>query len=137
MDTIVDSYGHAILTLTERSTNFVLMERLPHGRKAMPLARTVAKFLFSYRKTLRTVATYNGCEFAAHLETTRLLSMRNWEKKASENTKKLIRKYIPKKSNFNDFSDRRIMSIQKKINRRLREKLNFDTLIKRFSQYIA
>ncbi len=35
MDTIVDSYGHAILTLTERSTNFILMERLPHGRKAM------------------------------------------------------------------------------------------------------
>ena len=27
MDTIVDSYGHAIVTLTERSTNFVLMEK--------------------------------------------------------------------------------------------------------------
>ncbi len=32
MDTIVDSYGHAILTLTERTTNFIHMERLPHGR---------------------------------------------------------------------------------------------------------
>lgn len=29
MDTIVVSYGHAILTLTERSTNFILMEKLP------------------------------------------------------------------------------------------------------------
>ncbi len=37
MDTIVDSYGHAILTLTERSTN-IIMERLKHGRKAMPAA---------------------------------------------------------------------------------------------------
>ena len=27
MDTIVDSYGHAILTMTERSTNFLLMEK--------------------------------------------------------------------------------------------------------------
>lgn len=36
MDTIVDSYGHAIVTLTERSTNFVLLEKLKHGRKAVP-----------------------------------------------------------------------------------------------------
>lgn len=33
MDTIVDPFGHAILTLTERSTNFIMMERLPHGRR--------------------------------------------------------------------------------------------------------
>ena len=34
MDTIVDSFGHVIVTLTERSTNFILMQKLPHGRKA-------------------------------------------------------------------------------------------------------
>ena len=45
MDTIVDSYGQAILTLTERSTNFILMEKLPHGRKAMSVAQTVARLL--------------------------------------------------------------------------------------------
>ncbi len=42
--------------------------------KAIPTARTVAKLLFPYRNTLRTIATDNGCEFAAHLEITRLLS---------------------------------------------------------------
>ena len=35
MDTIVDSFGHAILTLTERSTNFILMEKLKQGRKVL------------------------------------------------------------------------------------------------------
>ena len=44
MDTIVDSFGHVILTLTERSTNFILMQKLHHGRKAMPTAQTVAGF---------------------------------------------------------------------------------------------
>lgn len=146
MDTIVDSYGHAILTLTERSTNFILMERLPYGRKAMPVAKTVARLLFPYRNTIRTITTDNGCEFAAHLEITRLLSMKNrekvivyfadsycsWQKGAIENANKLIRKYIPKKSNFDDFSDRRIMEIQKKLNRRPREKLNFDTPLRQF-----
>ncbi|MDD7597681.1 MAG: IS30 family transposase, partial [Prevotella sp.] len=54
-------------------------------------------------------------------------SYSSWQKGAVENANKLIRRYIPKKANFNDFSDRKIMEIQKKINRRPREKLNFDT----------
>ena len=137
MDTIVDSFGHVILTLTERSTNFILMQKLHHGRKAMPTAQTVARLLYPYRDSLRTITTDNGCEFAAHLEITRLLSMKNrekvivyfadsycsWQKGAIENANKLIRKYIPKKSNFDDFSDKRIMEIQKKLNRRPREKI--------------
>mgnify|MGYP000928423634 CR=1 FL=1 len=145
LDTIVDSYGHAIVTLTERSTNYILMERLPQGRKALPTAKTVAKLLFPYRESLLTITTDNGCEFAAHEEITRRLSMNGstrgnnkaaqheWKKSGGgllhrlENANKLIRRYIPKKANFNDFSDRKIMEIQKKINRRPREKLNFDT----------
>lgn len=146
MDTIVDSSGHAILTLTERLTNFLLMERLPHGRKAAPLAKSVARLLFPYRETLKTITTDNGCEFAAHLEITKALSMKgkekvtvyftdsyaSWQKGAIENANKLIRKYIPKKANFNTYTDKKIMAVQKKLNRRPREKLNFDTPLKRF-----
>ncbi len=151
MDTIVDSYGHAILTLTGRSTNFILMERLPQGRKAMPVAQAVARLLLPYLGTLKTIITDNGSEFAAHPEITRLLSMKgrekvvvyfadsysSWQKGAIENANKLIRKYIPKKDNFDDFPDKRIMEIQKKINRRPREKLNFDTPLKLFFDIVA
>ena len=35
----------------------------------------------------------------------------SWQKGAIENANKFIRKYIPKKANFDDFSDRRIMEI--------------------------
>ena len=141
MDTIVDSRGHAILTLTERHTNFILMEKLPQGRKAVPTARAVVRLLFPYRESVRTITTDNGCEFAAHLEITKGLtpkgkqkvivyfadSYSSWQKGAIENANKLIRKYIPKRANFEDFSDRRISNIQKKLNRRPREKLNFET----------
>ena len=151
MDTIVDSFGHAILTLTERSANFILMAKLPQGRKAIPTARTVVRLLFPYRNTLKTITTDNGCEFAAHLEITRLLSLKgkdkvivyfadsycSWQKGAIENANKLIRKYIPKKSNFDDFSDKRIAQIQKKLNRRPREKLNFDSPKKCFFDIIS
>lgn len=151
MDTIVDSYGHAILTLTERSTNFILMEKLPQGRKAIPTARTVVRMLFPYREYVRTITTDNGCEFAAHLEITKRLTPRgkrkivvyfadsycSWQKGAVENANKLIRKYIPKKANFDDFCDRRIRNIQKKLNRRPREKLNFETPKKCFFNEIT
>lgn len=151
MDTIVDSYGHAIVTLTERSTNFIMMEKLKCGRKALPTAKTVARLLFPYREHVHTITTDNGCEFAAHLEITRLLSRGgkergkvyfadsycSWQKGAIENANKLIRKYIPKKANFNDFSDRRIMKIQKKLNRRPREKIDFDTPKERFFKHFC
>ena len=49
----------------------------------------------------------------------------SWQKGAVENTNKLIRQYIPKKDSFDNYTDKRIMSIQKKLNERPREKLNF------------
>ena len=109
IDTIVDAHGHAILTLTECSTNFILMERLKQGRKAAPTAKAVVRLLFPYRKYVKTITTDNGCEFAAHSEITKGLTIKGqgyalvyfadsyaaWHKGAIENANKLIRKYIP------------------------------------------
>lgn len=151
MDTIVDSHGHAILTLTERSTNFILIERLRQGRKAVPTAREVVRLLFPYRKQVKTITTDNGCEFAAHQDISKGLTLKNgekviiyfadsysaWQKGAIENANKLIRKYIPKKTDFNDITDDFIKKVQHKLNRRPREKLNFDTPLHCFFKYFS
>ena len=42
-------------------------------------------------------------------------------------TNKLIRQYIPKQANFDDLTDNKIASIQKKINSRPRQKQRFET----------
>ena len=133
MDLIVDSFNHAILTLVERSTNMLLMQRLPQGKKSKPLAKEVSRLLLPYRNTINTMTTDNGAEFADHLTITKKIGAKvyfadpysSWQKGCIENTNKLIRQYIPKKSNFNDFSDGFIKKVQKKINLRPREKLNF------------
>ncbi|WP_373731254.1 IS30 family transposase [Bacteroides heparinolyticus] len=151
MDTIVDSYGHAILTLTERSTNFILMERLPQGRKAIPTAKAALRLLFPYRSMVKTITTDNGCEFAAHQIITEGLrtkkkekvlvyftdSYSSWQKGAIENANKLIRKYIPKKADFDRLSDDYIKKVQYKLNKRPREKLNFDTPKHRFFLFFS
>ena len=135
MDLIVGKGGKgAILTLTERSSNLLLMEKLPDGKKAASLPRVVNRLLFPYRgKGVRTITTDNGGEFACHELIEKKLratvyftdSYCSWQKGAIENANKLVRQYIPKGTDFNTVSDRFVMEIQKKINRRPREKLGF------------
>ena len=151
MDLIVDSYGHAILVLLERMTGFVLMEKLPYGKRAKPLAKTVVRLLYAYRKYLKTITTDNGSEFAAHLDITAGLSMKglddvtvyfadsycSWQKGAVENVNKLIRQYIPKKSNFNNIPDQYVKNVAKKLNLRPRKKLGFSTPKTEFFKQIA
>lgn len=67
MDAIVGKDGKgAIVTLTERSTNLILMEKLPQGKRPEPLANAVIRMLFPYRHTIHTITTDNGSEFCAH-----------------------------------------------------------------------
>lgn len=153
MDTIVGKDGKgAIVTLTERSTNMLLMERLPQGKHAKPLAQVVIRLLFPFRQTIRTITTDNGSEFAEHKLISKALSPKgtknpnlvffadsysSWQKGAIENANKLIRQYIPKGTDFSTLSDSFIRKVQYKINRRPRKKLNFQTPKKVFFEQIA
>ncbi len=151
MDLIVDPQQNAIVTLTERRTNFILMERLPEGKKAVPLAKTVVRLLFAWRQGVKTITTDNGGEFAAHAEITKGLHRKSlpdvtvyfadpyasWQKGAIENANGLIRQYIHKNMSFNDLSDDDIRNIQYKLNRRPREKLNFSTPIAMFNKFFS
>ena len=67
MGLIVDKDSNAILTMVERSTNFLIMEKLKYDKKAMPLAKTVWRLLLPYMgEHLKTITTDNGSEFAEH-----------------------------------------------------------------------
>lgn len=135
----------AILTLRERSKNYLLMERLPYGKNPQKVADTVIKLLFPYRKHVLTITTDNGSEFACHKKIESALattvyfadSYASWQKGAIENENKLIRQYIPKGTDFRGLSEEFIKDVQYKINRRPREKLNFSTQKKEFFKLIS
>ena len=136
MDLIVDKDQNGILTMIERSTVFLLMAKLKHGKMAKGVAQTVWRLLLPYKgELLHTITTDNGSEFAAHEWITKQLGVpvyftdlySFWQKGAVENTNKLIRQYIPKGMDISTLTDKRIASIQAKINRRPRAKLNFNT----------
>ncbi len=136
MDLIIGKEGKgAILVLAERKTNYFIMKKLPLGKRPEGVAREVYLALLPYRNHVLTITTDNGSEFSDHQKIARLLQTKvyfadsycSWQKGAVENTNKLIRQYIPKGADFSNFTGRKIMEIQKKINRRPREKLNFST----------
>lgn len=141
IDTIIgkDQKG-AILTLTERKTDFLIMRKLPKGKQAEPLAKMVVKLLIAYKSNTHTITSDNGTEFAGHEYIAKKLDIdfyfahpySSWERGLNEYTNKLIRQYIIKGSDFNEYTDEYIMVIQNKINRRPREKLNFQTPTKIF-----
>ncbi|KAA6350004.1 hypothetical protein EZS27_002600 [termite gut metagenome] len=141
IDTIIGKDGQgAILTLTERLTGFLIMEKLPMGKHALPMAKVVVKRLMAYKNNVHTITSDNGSEFAEHEYMAKKLNAKfffahpysSWERGLNEYTNGLIRQYIPKGANFNFYSEEDITLIQNKINKRPRNKLNFQTPSKIF-----
>lgn len=134
MDTIVGKDGKgAIVTLVEKKSSFMLMEKLDTGKQAVPLAHTVVNLLKEQPVPIRTITTDNGSEFAAHEIIARELGTVvyfahpycSWEKGAIENMNGLIRQYIPKKTDFRGISKKYIKEIMEKLNNRPRKKNGF------------
>jgi IS30 family transposase len=134
IDTIVGENNRgAIVTMVERKTAFMMMEKLEHGKNAKELTKVVTRLLTGYMNHVHTITGDNGTEFADHQAIAKKLKTKffftnpysAWQKGLIENTNKLIRQYIPKKTNFNNLNQQQIKDIQYKINNRPRQNLKF------------
>ncbi len=130
---------------SRRSTQLLLMTKLKEEKNAKEVAKEVVRLLLPFKgKMLKNIITDHGREFAKHQERTKKLGVvvyfadayASWQKGSIENTNKLIRQYIPKGVSFEKYTDKRVMSIQKKINSRPRKTLEYNTPIKAFYQLI-
>jgi len=135
IDTIVgkDNKG-AIVTIAERVTAFVLIAKL-NGKNAQELAEAVVKLMMPFKDLVLSITSDNGTEFAMHKYISKKLGAlfyfahpySSWERGLNEYTNRLIRQYIPKKTNFDDVNHLFINEITMKLNRRPRKKLNYKT----------
>jgi IS30 family transposase len=146
IDTIigVENKG-AILTAVERKTGFLLMKKLKKGKNAKALANDIFMMMLPYKEMVHSITSDNGTEFYEHKMIAKKLNAdyffanpySSWERGINEYTNKLIRQYITKKQTFTNIDDDKIQKIQRKINRRPRKKLNFETPFKILYQKIA
>jgi IS30 family transposase len=145
IDTIAGENNRgAIVTMVERKTDFLMMEKLEKGKNAAELTKVVVRLLTPYIKNVHTVTGDNGKEFADHENIAKMLKTKfffthpysSWEKGNIENENKLVRQYIPKKTDFDTINNQQIKQIQYKINNRPRAKLNFYSPKESFFLYL-
>ncbi|WP_200880481.1 IS30 family transposase [Porphyromonas gulae] len=120
---IVATPNEAILTLTDRKTNFAIIQALPEGRKAKPIAKILVKKLafLKRRGQLHSITTDNGSEFMAFDKIEKALKVpvyfarpyTSTDKPHIEHLNALIRQYIPKASSFIHITPKKLSDIQK------------------------
>jgi len=135
IDTIIGKNNKgAIVTVVERKSAFTLMAKL-NNRNSGELAKTVVNLMAPYKERVLSITSDNGSEFTRHQQIAKKLQAAfyfahpysSWERGLNENTNRLIRQYIPKKTSFNDISQDFINLVTLKLNRRPRKKLNYNS----------
>ena len=125
----------AIGTLVERKTRFTYLIKMK-DRKSETVTTNFRNQLDLLDPSLRRTLTYdNGFEMTNHKWLTEQTGMAiyfahpysSWERGTNENTNGLIRRFLPKKTDFNSVPWRTLSSIQSKLNNRPRKVLNYQT----------
>ena len=139
MDLILGASGsEAILTLTDRKTDYIFLEALPHERKAKPIARAVNRrsAFLKRRDQLHSITTDNGPELSAFRSIERGLGgravyfarpYRSTDKPHIEHANALIRQYLPKHSSLDGLTKGDLKEIEWRLNNRPRKKLGYHT----------
>ena len=84
---------------------------------------------------MHTITFDNGKEFAGHQDISKSLNAlcffakpyHSWERGLNEHTNGLLRQFVPKKSDFSQFSQEDIDFAQNSLNNRPRKVLNYQT----------
>lgn len=135
IDTVIGpDHKGVLVTLTERSSNYLLMAK-SDNKSAKAVGRVVVKCLKNSALPVHTITSDNGTEFADYVKIAKALQTdfffahpyHAWERGANEHNNKLIRQYIPKKLDFSQLSANQVESYQERINNRPRKKLNYST----------
>jgi len=131
------NHKSAIGTIVERKTRFTLILKLS-SKKAEEVAEVFSKMLNKLNSEFKKSMTYdNGIEMARHEKITKNTGMKiyfahpysSWERGTNENTNGLIRRYLPKGTNFNEISENKLQIIQTKLNNRPRKIIGYKTPI--------
>jgi IS30 family transposase len=134
-DLIIGKGGRsAIGTLVERSSRYVVLLHLPHGRSAEDVRAALTRQVSRLPAELRRTLTWDqGNEMAEHIRFSTDTSMEvyfcdphsPWQRGSNENTNGLLRQYFPKKSDLSVHSAAHLDAVARELNNRPRQTLNW------------
>jgi len=146
-DLIIGKGGHsAIGTLVERSSRYVVLLHLPHGRSAEDVRAALTRQVCKLPAELRRTLTWDqGNEMAEHIRFSTDTNMEvyfcdphsPWQRGSNENTNGLLRQYFPRKSDLSVHSAAHLNAVARQLNNRPRQTLNWMTPSEVFGRAVA
>ena len=136
----------AVGTLVERTSRYVLLLHLPDGPNADVVRIAMTKAIKTLPAELtRSVTWDQGREMYQHRDFTIATGIQiyfcdphsPWQRGSNENTNGLLRQFLPKGTDLSTYSRTDLREIQRKLNNRPRETLDWQKPSERLSELIA
>ena len=136
----------AVGTLVERSTRYLLLLHLPNGKGAVEVEAAMKAAIATLpRELAKTITWDQGKEMARHAEFSIATGIpvyfcdphSPWQRGSNENTNGLLRQYLPKGTDLSKQSAEDLARIQRSLNGRPRETLQFMTPSEKLTEVIA
>lgn len=130
-----------LLVLIERRSRYIILRKLDNRNNDL-INLAIAEMLSGF--PVLSLTLDNDIAFQRHKELELMIKApvffchfyTSWEKGSVENVNKMIRKYIKKKSDINDYSNEFIKEIENKLNHRPRKILKFQTSFEYFIENV-
>ncbi|MFM9458566.1 IS30 family transposase [Streptomyces europaeiscabiei] len=136
----------AIGTLVDRTTRYVKLLHLPHGRTAEHVRDALVHAFAGLPTELTRSLTWDqGSEMGRHDEITRATSIpiyfcepaSPWQRGSNENTNGLLRQYFPKGTDLSIYSEEDLAFVAAELNDRPRKILGWQTPAELFTKLVA
>ena len=131
-------------TLVERTSRFTLLVKLP-GNDTTRVVHAITNKIIELPSQLKKSLTWDrGMELAKHKKFTIDTEIKvyfcdpqsPWQRGTNENTNRLLRQYMPKKTDLSIHSQTDLDQIAKELNERPRKTLNFLSPADRLSEVL-
>lgn len=135
----------AVNVLVERRTRMTKLSRLQR-RTAHETSKAITRTLSHLPPKMRRTITYdNGSENVEHVRTNHQLNIssyfcqpyHSYEKGTVENTIGLVRRFYPKKTNFDHVTVKELKRVERWLNNRPRKILNYATPLEMYRRIVA
>jgi IS30 family transposase len=131
----VEGKGHkgAIHTQVERKTRFLLAKKLTERTSEQTVAAQIEMFQQLPAAARKTTTNDNGLEFVEHEQLTKKVGIQvyfadpysSWQRGTNENTNGLLRRYVPKKTDFTPIQQRELNDMVNEINNKPKKCLGY------------
>jgi len=144
-DLIAGTNNSHVATLVERHSRYVMLAKV-EGKDTESVISSLIKQSKQLPKELYKSLTWDrGCEISGHQKFTLATNIKvylcdpssPWQRGTNENTNRLLRDYLPKKTDLSLHSQEELDIIARHLNERPRKTLGFETPAQRFNQCVA